>query len=61
MNKKEEILNKIEAIRRKNNKMWMKLIKIAFQYAPQEAQVVMLEIVKRDKQITALCEKMIDD
>jgi hypothetical protein len=59
MNDYNLILNQIEEIRRKNNKSWMKLVRTAFEFAPDEAKIIIEEIVAGDKEITSLCEKLI--
>jgi hypothetical protein len=45
-------LNKIENIRSKNNKNWMDVLRLAVKNAPDEAIRLMVEITKRDKQIS---------
>lgn len=45
-------LNKIESIRSKNNKNWMDVLRLAVKNAPDEAIKLMVEITKRDRQIS---------
>ena len=45
-------LNKIERIRSKNNKNWMDVLRLAVKNAPNEAIRLMVEITKKDKQIS---------
>ncbi len=45
-------LNKIENIRSKNNKNWMDVLRLAVKNAPDEATRLMVEITKKDKQIS---------
>ena len=45
-------LNKIEKIRSKNNKNWMDVLRLAVKNAPNEAIRLMVEITKKDKQIS---------
>lgn len=51
-------IKQISKIRVKNNENWMKLLTLAFKYAPEEAREIMNEIIQCDKQITELCEKL---
>lgn len=52
------IINQITKIRVKNNKNWMKILALAFKYAPEKSRALMKEIVKCDKQVTNLCKKL---
>jgi len=45
-------LDSIESIRSKNNKNWMDVLRLAIKHAPNEALKLMVEITKRDKQIS---------
>lgn len=45
-------LNKIERIRSKNNKNWMDVLRLAVKNAPNESIRLMVEITKKDKQIS---------
>ena len=45
-------LDSIENIRSKNNKNWMDVLRLAIKHAPNEAFELMIEITKRDKQIS---------
>ena len=45
-------LNKIERIRSKNNINWMDVLRLAVKNAPNEAIRLMVEITKKDKQIS---------
>jgi hypothetical protein len=53
-----KIINQIESIRKKNNKNWMDILRIAFKYSPQNSAKVMREIYSQDKQISILSEKL---
>ena len=46
-----KIIRQIEIVRSKNNKNWMDLLRLAFQYAPSEAAVIFSEIFKEDKEV----------
>ena len=52
MKKNKLIIKQIENTRKKNNKYWMKLLEIAFRYAPQESKKVMRQININDKKIS---------
>ena len=45
-------LDKIESIRSKNNKNWMDVLRLAVKNATDEATRLMIEITKKDKQIS---------
>ncbi len=53
-----KIINQIESIRKKNNKNWMDILRIAFKYSPQNSAEVMREIYSQDKRISILSEKL---
>ena len=46
---KIKIIDQIEKVRKKNNKNWMDILRIAFKYAPNQASRVLSEIYKEDK------------
>lgn len=52
------LISEIEAIRAKNNKSWMKLVRLAFKYAPSEARATMKDIVEYDKEIAKLSARL---
>jgi len=54
----QEILNKVEEIRRENNKHWMDILRLAFVKAPYETRELMAQITKKDKKISELTEKL---
>ena len=53
------LINKIQNTRKKNNKNWMDLMKIAFKYRPDEAKVVVKKIFSEDKKINKLIQKLV--
>ena len=58
-NKKANILiREIEKTRSKNNKNWMDLLRLAFQYAPLRAKKVLKAINKNDQKISKLIKKI---
>ncbi len=52
------IIDQIEAVRSKNNKNWMDLLRLAFKHAPEEAAEIMAGIYRDDSQISALVAKL---
>jgi hypothetical protein len=54
-------INQISNIRVKNNKCWMHLLRIAWQYAPQEAAKILKEIQENDKTINDITKEMCDE
>ena len=53
-----KVINQIEKIRKKNNKNWMDVLKIAFKHAPNEASNVLSQIYKEDKKLSSLAKKL---
>ena len=58
MKKDKIIIKQIENVRKINNKYWMKLLEIAFKYAPKQAKKVMKKINMNDKKISSLISKL---
>ena len=52
------VISRIEKVRKKNNKNWMDILKIAFRYAPDEASNVLSQIYKEDKKLSSLAKKL---
>lgn len=52
------VIDQIEAIRSKNNKNWMDLLRLAFKHAPEEAAEIMAGIYRDDAAISALVAKL---
>ena len=59
-NKYLDVIDKIEAVRTKNNKNWMDLLRLAFQYAHSEAAVIFSEIFKEDKEVNRLAQELLE-
>ena len=55
----KEIINKIESTRRKNNKNWMDILRLAFKSSPVEASKILSQIYKEDKNISVLAKKLL--
>ncbi len=52
------VISKIENVRKKNNKNWMDILRIAFRYAPNESAKVLAEIYKEDKKLNSLAKQL---
>tara|TARA_B110000967_G_C18466263_1_gene355140 strand:+ start:74 stop:271 length:198 start_codon:yes stop_codon:yes gene_type:complete len=52
------VISKIENVRKKNNKNWMDILRIAFSHAPDEAAKVLAEIYKEDKKLNNLAKQL---
>ncbi len=55
----KKIINKIESTRKKNNKNWMDILRLAFKSSPEEASKIFAQIYKQDKNIGVLAKKLI--
>jgi len=53
-----EIIDAVEAVRTKNNKNWMDILRVAFKHAPEEARPILAEINKSDGEISRLLDKL---
>jgi hypothetical protein len=54
----EAVISEIEALRAKNNKLWMGYVRLAFKFAPVEASKLHKEIRQIDAQVSALGQKL---
>ena len=53
----EDIIGKIEDLRKKNNGNWMDLLRLAFKYSPNEAAEIMSKIYRFfEKHLETLCK-----
>jgi len=52
------IIDQIEAVRSRNNKNWMDILRLAFRHSPREAADILAEIYKEDKAISYLAKKL---
>lgn len=50
------IIDQIEAIRSRNNKNWMDLLRLAFKHAPDEAAEILAGIYREDQEISKLAK-----
>jgi hypothetical protein len=55
---KLKLINNIEVIRRKNNKYWMDLLRLAFKNSPKEAKKIVKKINDNDKKISSLLGRL---
>ena len=55
----KKLINKIENTRRKNNKNWMDILRLAFKSSPAEASIILSQIYKEDKNINILAKKLL--
>ena len=53
-----KIIDQIENVRKKDNKNWMDLLRIAFKYAPKETTKVFSQIYKEDRKLNNLARKL---
>ena len=52
--KKLKIIDKIEAVRKKNNANWMDILRLAYKNSPNEAASIMSKIYNDDSEISKL-------
>ena len=57
-NKYIKVIKKIENVRKKNNKNWMDVLRVAFTYAPKETAKIMASIYRDDSKISKLAKKL---
>lgn len=57
-NKYQNIINKIEKIRSKNNVNWMNILRLAFKLDPKAASKIMKKINYDDKKISLLLKEL---
>jgi len=55
---KLKLIDQIENIRKKNNKNWMDILRIAFKFAPEKTAGVLAQIYHQDKKINKLAKKL---
>ena len=56
--KNNDIFNKIEKLRKKNNKNWMDILRLAYMYDPKNTSVVLNKILSKDKELIKLANKL---
>ena len=55
-----DIIDKIEKVRSKNNVNWMNLVRLSFSLDSKKASKILSQIYKEDKKISALAKKLDD-
>ena len=58
MDESTKIINKIQQIRMKNNKLWMDILKLAFKHAPDKSKEIFKKIAYYDSKINELSKKL---
>ena len=59
--KSKTMIQKIKKIRRRNNELWMELLRLALDTAPVESRKVVAEINKNDMEISNTLKEFVDD
>lgn len=57
-NKYIQVINQIEKVRKKNNRNWMDLLRLAFTHAPKETAKIMKSIYSDDSKISKLAKQL---
>lgn len=50
----DNVIDQIEEIRRRNNRLWMDLLRLALREAPEEAKRILGDITKNDRKVSEL-------
>lgn len=53
-----ELIDEIENVRSRNNRVWMNLVRLALEVAPERARALFSEISKNDEEILALSKML---
>tara|TARA_Y100000816_G_C25704467_1_gene372138 strand:+ start:66 stop:266 length:201 start_codon:yes stop_codon:yes gene_type:complete len=53
------LIKEIERVRSRNNKNWMDLYRLAFKVAPSRSVNIIKKILKEDRAVSKLAEKLI--
>ena len=63
MKKSDKIFKQIENVRKKNNKNWMSILKLAYDVRPKETVKILNQIIVKDSQLIKLAKilKKIND
>jgi len=57
-NKTDKIIDSIETVRKKNNKNWMDLLRLAFRENPKETSKILSKILSKDQTLIKLANKL---
>jgi hypothetical protein len=52
------VFKNIENIRKKNNKNWIDLLRLAYDVKPNETKSILTKILKKDKELIKLASKL---
>ena len=55
----KKIIKKIENTRKKNNKNWMDILRLAYKSSPVQASKIFSQIYKEDKNVSVLAKKLL--
>tara|TARA_B100000989_G_C19398752_1_gene408984 strand:- start:500 stop:694 length:195 start_codon:yes stop_codon:yes gene_type:complete len=56
MKKSDKIFKQIENVRKKNNKNWMAMLKLAYDVRPKETVKILNQIIVKDAQLIKLAK-----
>jgi hypothetical protein len=56
--KSSVVFKNIENIRKKNNKNWIDLLRLAYDVKPNETKSILTKILKKDKELIKLASKL---
>lgn len=54
-------INEVERIRRDNNKLWMSILRIALDTAPEDTKRILGEITANDRKISDLLDRVANE
>ena len=54
----KKIIRKIENTRKKNNKNWMDILRVAFKNSPEESAKILKEILHMDQKLLKISKKL---
>lgn len=57
-NKYIKVIDQIENVRKKNNRNWMDVLRVAFTHAPKETAKIMSNIYRDDSKISRLAKQL---
>ena len=55
-----DIINQIEKNRKRNNHLWMAILRLAFKHAPDASKQIVKKIAKCDRKINELTKELIE-
>lgn len=56
--KSDQVFKQIENLRKRNNKNWMAILKLAYDARPKETLKILDQILKKDSQLINLAKKL---